>query len=204
MKTHEKLAILTVLAGMAAHPVYAQDLRSASESVVACQSVEDTAQRLACFEAAAQRVSTALALPQPQIVQAPTATSSTAAVSAPVQQAATSAAAPVQQASTEAVEAPGNGSLLPSWIPRVSFGNRGDVEKEPDEFETTLTRIQRNNLGRHFFTTAEGHVWRQIQVEDIKPPRALPADVVLHQNLLGGIQIKILETNRSYGVARIQ
>lgn len=204
MKTHEKLAILTIVAGMASTPVYAQDLRSASESVVACQSVEDTAQRLACFEAAAQQLSTALAAPQPQIVQAPTATSSTTAVSAPVQQAATSTTAPVQQASNETAQAPGNGSILPSWIPRVSFGNRGDVEKEPDEFETTLTRIQRNNLGRHFFTTAEGHVWRQIEISDIKPPRALPAEVVLHQNILGGIQIKILETDRSYGVARIQ
>lgn len=204
MKSHEKLAILTIVAGAVSTPVFAQDLRSASENVVACQSVEDTAERLACFEAAAQQLSTALAVPPPQIVQAPTATSSTAAVSAPVQQAATSTTAPVQQASNETAQAPGNGSILPSWIPRVSFGNRGDVEKEPDEFETTLTRIQRNNLGRHFFTTAEGHVWRQIEIADIKPPRALPAEVVLHQNILGGIQIKILETDRSYGVARIQ
>jgi hypothetical protein len=127
-------------------------------------------------------------------------------VTSPIQQAATttSTAAPVQQAATETAQPPSNDSILPSWIPRVSFGNRRDVEKEPDEFATQLTRIQRNNLGRHFFTTAEGHVWRQVEVEDIKAPKSLPADVVLKQNLLGGIQIEILETNRSYGVARIE
>nr|WP_070958443.1 hypothetical protein [Hyphomonas sp. Mor2] len=204
MRTHEKLAFLAVLTGLVSSPVYAQDLRSASESVVACQNVEDAAQRLACFEAAAEQLSTALAIPPAQIVPAPTATSSAAAVTAPVQQEATTTTAPVQQASTDTAQPPNNDSILPSWIPRVSFGSGRDVEKEPDEFQTTLTRIQRNNLGRHFFTTAEGHVWRQVEVEDIKAPKSLPADVVLQQNLLGGIEIKILETNRSYGVARIE
>jgi hypothetical protein len=208
MKTHKKLAVLTVIVGLASAPVLAQDLRSASERVVACQSVEDVDEKLACFEAAAQQLSTVLAAPAITTAQTPaeTATSSVPAVTSPIQQAATttSTAAPVQQAATETAQPPSNDSILPSWIPRVSFGNRRDVEKEPDEFATQLTRIQRNNLGRHFFTTAEGHVWRQVEVEDIKAPKSLPADVVLKQNLLGGIQIEILETNRSYGVARIE
>ncbi len=204
MKSHEKLAILAIVAGAVSTPVFAQDLRSASENVVACQSVEDTAERLACFEAAAQQLSTALAVPPPQIVQAPPATSSAAAVSAPVQQATTSTGAPVQQASTETTEPPSNGSILPSWLPRVSFGTQRDVEQEPDEFETQLTRIQRNKLGRHFFTTAEGHVWRQMQIEDIKAPSTLPSNVILYKNWTGSIKIKILETNRSYSVLRVE
>ena len=207
MKTHEKLAILAVMAGAVSSPVFAQDLRSASESVVACQSVEDTTERLSCFEAAAQQLSTVLAAPQPQIVQAPVAPAAPTGA-APVQQAATStatsAAEPIQQASAETAGPPESGSILPSWIPRVSFGSRDDADKEPDEFATQLTRIQRNNLGRHFFTTAEGHVWRQIGIDKIKAPKSLPADVVIYQNVLGGIQIKIVDTNRSYAVARVE
>lgn len=210
MKTHKKLAALTVVAGMIAAPVYAQDLRTASEGVVACQSVEDTAERLACFEAAAQQLSTALALPEPQIVQAPAvaATSATPAVTSPIQQAESTTTAtgeaPIQQASTEVREPPSRGSILPSWIPRVSFGSGEDAEKEPDEFATQLTRIQRNKLGRHFFTTAEGHVWRQIGIESIEAPSSLPADVILYQNITGGLRMKILETNRSYSILRIE
>jgi|GEM_PF-2111073 len=234
MKTHQKLAILTALAGLSISPAIAQDLRSASQEVVACQSVEGTAERLACFEAAASQLSTVLAAPEPQIAEAPAAAptppapiqqatvsapqvpaqpaqSSVAAPQTPVAAATAAApaadAAPVQQASTEVADSSddlGRGSILPSWIPRVSFGRGDDVEKEPDEFATQLTRIQRNNLGRHFFTTAEGHVWRQIGIEKIKAPKSLPADVILKQNLLGGIEIEIVETNRSYSVARIE
>ena len=218
MKTYEKLAILAVSAAVGTSPAIAQDLRAASEGVVACQSVEDTAERLACFETAAQQLSAALDVPEPQIVQAPAAVAPVPpanSAAAPIQQAAVSApaapatpgasaAAPVQQASADTADAPGGGSILPSWIPRVTFGSRDDADKEPDEFATQLTRIQRNNLGRHFFTTAEGHVWKQIGIEEIRAPKSLPADVVLHQNVLGGIRIKILETDRSYGVARIE
>lgn len=212
MKTFKKLAFITISAGLVAVPAMAQDLRSASEGVVACQSIEEATARLTCFETAAQALSTALAAPVPEIALAPAPIASveTGVVAPPSQttstdtQQATSAAAPIQQASTEATEAPSNGSLLPSWIPRVSFGSGKDAEKEPDEFSTQLTRIQRNNLGRHFFTTSEGHVWRQIGIEKIKAPKSLPADVILYQNVLGGIQIKIIETDRAYPVARIE
>ncbi len=213
MKTHEKLAMMVVSAAVGTCPAIAQDLRAASEGVVACQTVEDTTERLACFEIAAQQLSVALEAPAPQIVPAPAAVapgSASDGATAPIQQAAVSAPgpsaapAPVQQASNATADGPDGGSILPSWIPRVTFGSRDDADKEPDEFATQLTRIQRNNLGRHFFTTAEGHVWKQIGIEEIKAPKSLPADVVLHQNVLGGIRIKILETDRSYGVARIE
>lgn len=216
MKTHKKLAILAVLAGMVSTPVYAQDLRSASEGVVACQSVEDTAERLACFEAAAQQLSTALALPQPQIVQAPTAASATGAVTAPIQQATTSttttAAAPVQMASAEtapSAESPPTGPpkrrLLPSWVPTVSLSiGGGDSVEEPDFFDTEITRIQRNKIGRHFFTTSDGQVWRQIQIEKIRAPATLPANATLRQTLSGSIRLEIEENGRSYPVNRVE
>ncbi|MEO1137764.1 MAG: hypothetical protein AAFW68_14370, partial [Pseudomonadota bacterium] len=138
--------------------------------------------------------------PQTPIVAAEGTTPSTAGPATT-----TTGAAPVQMASaTEtATEAEGPESRLPSWIPRISFGDR-DVEKEPDEFRTTITRIQRNKIGRHFFTTAEGQVWRQKDVGAIRAPKTLPAEVVLSQNIAGGIRLRIVETNRIYNVGRVE
>ena len=48
---------ILVVAGMAATPALAQDMRSASEKVVACQDVADPAERLTCFETAAAELS---------------------------------------------------------------------------------------------------------------------------------------------------
>lgn len=178
----------------------AQDMRTASENVVACQSVEEASARLDCFEKAAADLSAALAAPAPEM----------AAASVPAQQAAvpataaaTAAPAAVQQASTSTTENIPSSSL-PSWIPRITFGSGRDVEKEPDEFETKLTRIQANRIGRHFFTTADGHVWRQKKPEEIRAPKKLPADIILYQNITGGIRLKIVETNRSYAVQRVE
>lgn len=214
---------LAAITGCAVLPAVAQDMRTASENVVACQSVTDAAERLACFETAAAELSALLAGPVAEApvaqapVQAPTETLAQAPIQTPspsetqlVQQATTLPApapdagqAPIQQAAVEAPSEP-EASGLPSWIPRVSFGERRDVEREPDQFETTLTRIQRNNLGRHFFTTAEGHVWKQKGLDKIKAPSALPTDVVLDKNIMGGITIKILETKEAYPVTRVE
>ncbi|MEM7459933.1 MAG: hypothetical protein AAF331_10755 [Pseudomonadota bacterium] len=212
MRMLEKSAALLVSFGLFTVPALAQDMRTASEKVVACQAIQDGAARLECFEAAAAELSIILAGPVPQLTetpapqtQAPIATAETAATSTPIPAATTSAPAPVQMASaTEvATEADTPESRLPSWIPRITFGDR-DVEKEPDEFRTTITRIQRNKIGRHFFTTAEGQVWRQKEVGSIRAPKTLPAEVVLSQNIAGGIRLRIVETNRIYSVGRVE
>ncbi|MEO1553720.1 MAG: hypothetical protein AAFR82_07255 [Pseudomonadota bacterium] len=215
-----KSAALLVSLSLFAAPALAQDMRTASENVVACQTIEDGAARLECFETAAAALSVILAAPVPQVaeappqeVQAPVAmaeattpspsTPTTPPISTPT--ATTNEPMPVQMASaTEtATETDVPESRLPSWIPRISFGNR-DVEKEPDEFRTTITRIQRNKIGRHFFTTAEGQVWRQRQIGEIRAPKTLPAEAVLSQNITGGIRLKIVETNRTYNVGRVE
>mgnify|MGYP001799778924 FL=1 len=219
MKMLGKSASLLVSFGLLAVPAVAQDMRTASEKVVACQAIEDGAARLECFETAAMELSAILAQPVPQVATAPepatvpAAPTEVAAVAspapvaetpAPIQVASATAAAP--EAATEApTEADGpTGSRLPSWIPRITFGGDRDVEKEPDEFRTTITRIQRNNLGRHFFTTAEGQVWRQTDIGDIRAPKTLPAEVILSQNIMGGIRLKIVGINRLYSVTRVE
>lgn len=200
MKLLEKSACCAVLALGVALPALAQDMRSASEKVVACQEIPDSLERLACFETAAAELSTILAAPAPAVIAEPNVPAAPA-----IAEAATDAPAPIQQAAVD-TEADPNvpRSSLPSWIPRITFGSDREVEKEPDKFTTTLTRIQRNKLGRHFFTTAEGHVWRQIQIEEIRAPKSLPAEVILSQNIMGGLRLEIVESKRSYGVLRVE
>lgn len=206
MKMLEKVVVSAIGIGALIGSATAQDMRTASENVVACQTVEEASARLDCFEQAAAELSLIMAAPAPEMATAP----APEIVGEPIQQAAapaataaTAAPAAVQQASTSTTENIPSSSL-PSWIPRITFGSGRDVEKEPDEFETKLTRIQANRIGRHFFTTADGHVWRQKKPEEIRAPKKLPADMILYQNVTGGIRLKIVETNRSYAVQRVE
>ena len=208
MKMLAKMAVSVIGIGVLMGSATAQDMRTASENVVVCQNVEDASARLDCFEQAAAELSVIMSasMPSPEMTaaQAPvTAGDAVQQATAPAATTATSTPAAVQQASTSATENIPSSSL-PSWIPRISFGGGRDVEKEPDEFETKLTRIQANRIGRHFFTTADGHVWRQKKPEEIRAPKKLPADIILYQNITGGIRLKIVETNRSYAVQRVE
>ncbi len=209
MKLSSKYGILAVAALSLSVPALAQDVRAASERVVACQSEADAEARLACFEAAASDLAAVLAAPVQQAAVTPspeTPAASQAAASTPVTTAAVSPNAVEQPAATQtaSVETDAPDSGLPSWIPRITFGNGRDVEKEPDEYRTEITKIQVNRLGRHFFTTSDGHVWKQKSPSRIRAPKTLPAEVVLYQNIAGGLQLKIVETNRIYGVSRIE
>lgn len=203
MKMLGKVAVAVIGIGALIGSASAQDMRTASENVVACQSVEDALERLDCFEQAAAGLSVVLNAPVPEVVAAPAAPSPNLPA-APIETAAV-ASGTATVAATEAVpEESIKQSSLPSWIPRITFGSDRDVEKEPDEYQTKLTRIQVNRIGRHFFTTSEGHVWRQKEIGSIRAPKTLPADITLYQNITGGIRLRIEETNRIYGVARVE
>lgn len=219
MKLLGKSAGFAVVAAILAIPALAQDMRSASQNVVACQDVDDPMERLECYESTTAILSSFLAAPVQEAAGAPQATAVTVPVT-PIQQAAApstsqaeqalvaasaSVDAPIQQASADRASGPdAPKSRLPSWIPRVTFGSNNDADKEPDEFATKMTRIQANRIGRHFFTTAEGQVWKQTIPGEIRAPKQLPADVILSQNIMGGLMLKIVETNRSYSVQRVE
>jgi len=206
MKMLGKVALAVIGIGALIGSAAAQDMRTASENVVACQSVEDATARLDCFEKAATLLSIAISVPAPKMA----AEQTPAAPEKAIEQAAISASAPTttESAATQQTASATNenipSSSLPSWIPRISFGGDRNAEKEPDEFQTKMTRIQANKIGRHFFTTADGHVWRQKKPEEIRAPKTLPADIILYQNITGGIRLKIVETNRSYAVQRVE
>ena len=191
MKIWAKIAATSLIMAGITHTAAAQDVRAASEQVVACQAIATPMEKLACFEAAATNLSAALEVPVAVAEVAPAPTPAEA----------------VKVASTEAAEEEfKRRRLLPSWVPTVSLGGGGDKdrEKEPDFYETEVDRIVRNKLGRHFFSTSDGVVWRQIRIEEIRAPKALPAKATIKQTLSGSIRIEIEGTNRSYAVYRVE
>lgn len=186
----------------------AEDVRDASKSVVACQSIADPMEKLACFEAAAEAVSQALAEPQ---AAAPVAEGNSAAATALVEQANQASAEPVapapQAQSVASVETPETEErrLLPSWIPSISLNRDSKREARSDTFDIAVTRIQRNNVGRHYFTTADGQVWRQVEVKDVDPPSTLPAPAQLKRGAIGSIRLVFEEHPRDiYKVVRVE
>lgn len=227
-----RISLSVIFFLLVGHAASADDLVSASEAVLECRSVQDSTAKLACFETAAnaidailQRRETSAKIAQaptkPDVSSAPlsTAPNTESTESSPLQTASIEpprAAEPRSTPSNEVQTSPNatepveadtlpNRRLLPSWVPTVSLKFKDkDAVEEPDFFDTEITRIQRNKLGRHFFTTSDGQVWRQVRIEEIRAPSRLPAPAVIRQTLSGAIRIEISETDRSYNVYRVE
>ena len=157
----------------------ADDLRAAASKVSDCRLIEDDAARLVCLDAAALALSLALdagavaapATPEPApapVAEAPKEPKWAQAPEPkkePVKTAAVATPAPAPEPETDDEES------LPFWarVFRPSDNDDGD-----DVYAVTITRITRNNTGRHFFHTSQGQVWRQTVVGKVRPPKSLP------------------------------
>ncbi len=199
MDSKSFLAATGILALAMSGSAIAQQAPSATDQILACQSIADAGEKLACFEAAAEAMAVEQAAP-PAVTQTP-AESTIAATPAPTPtQTIAATSAPVATATAE----PERRRILPSWIPTVTIGRSDDKEPEPSTIEVSVTRIQRNKINRHFFTTSDGHVWEQITPETIRGPESLPAEATLRRMLSGSIRLGFPGTNRSYPVVRIE
>jgi hypothetical protein len=101
--------------------------------------------------------------------------------------------------SGEAAEEPPYWAAAPQPQPR-------DIEQAevPRQFEATIVRITRNNVGRHRFYTADGAVWEQTQIVEVRQPKSLPAVAEFRRRLTGNPTIKFDVSSRSYRVRRIE
>ena len=185
-------------------PVQAQeqDLNSAAERTAACLSIEDAAERLACFEAAARSLTDAL---DGEAAMAGSSASSDASGPA----ANVAAAAPGANATREAVNS-GDGqntASVPDWAaappapePEVPSEPEAEDDSTPiwarvfkrdetsgadDSINVSVVRILRNNAGRHFFITADGQEWEQTMAATVRPPSSLPAAATIKESLVG-------------------
>jgi hypothetical protein len=180
------------------------ELNTAAERTAACLKVEDAGERLACFEEAAQGLSSALETqtpaaplpPQPTGTPAAEVTANSASAADASQQqsaegATTEGELPEWAAAPEPKPAPAprataesdaGDSDLPIWA-RV-FSREDDADK-PDAINVSVVRILRNNAGRHFFIMADGQEWEQTMADPVRPPSSLPAEATIEEALIG-------------------
>lgn len=76
-----------------------------------------------------------------------------------------------------------------------------DNDDRPKRFHTTVTKIIVNNAGRHYFTTEDGTVWKQVPATALTAPSSLPAEVSIRRSASGSRRLAFDEhPNRSYVV----
>ncbi len=167
--------------------IAADPLRLAAEDAASCRELRDPDVRLAFLDTAAHRLAEALG---------PMDLAGRNAGDLPIGPDAPDAPAAVEP-SGEATEHP------PNW---ASAPQHRDIEQAeiPRRFEATIVRITRNNVGRHRFYTADGAVWEQTQIVEVRQPRNLPAVAEFRRKLTGSPTIKFDVSNRSYRVRRIE
>lgn len=175
------------------------------EALLACQAITDNAERLKCLDNATRRLAG----------EEPVEETTTPSPAAPAQQnpaddvirlnrpdddiirlersaiAAERAALAAEREAlaaeraelAEAQEAEEAESRLPIWarVRRESVNG----EEVPDEFEVSVVKITRNNIGRHFFYTDDGHVWEQVELADFRPPSGLPSSARVRRGAFG-------------------
>ena len=181
--------------GVSATDVAADPLRLAAEDAASCRDLRDPDVRLACLDSAASRLAEILGS---------TAQAGRSAGDLPIGQDA--AIAPDAPAAPAAVEASGEAEEpLPGWAaapePRQSYDDKAEM---PRQFEATIVRITRNNVGRHRFYTADGAVWEQTQIVEVQQPESLPAVAEFRRKLTGNPTISFEVSSRSYRVRRIE
>jgi hypothetical protein len=197
------IAILLGVSIVSATAVAADPLRLAAEDAASCRELRDPDVRLACLDAAAHRLAEALgsmdqagrnAGDLPIGTDAP---DTPAAVEPPGIAADHPPDKAAQQPKDEAAQQPPNWAAAP---PQREI-EEADV---PRRFEATIVRITRNNVGRHRFYTADGAVWEQTQIVEVRQPENLPAVAEFSRKLTGNPTIKFDVSNRSYRVRRIE
>lgn len=201
-----KLIGVTLLSSLFILPasVFAQDIdsdtevaadpsRLAAEDAANCRELRDPDVRLACFDAAANRLAEALdstdqdgrdaeALPMPTGPDVAEVPEVPAAV----------------EPSNDVAEQP------PNWADAPQQQHDAKQAEIPRRFEATIVRITRNNVGRHRFYTDDGAIWEQTQLVEVRRPRNLPAVAEFRRKLTGNPTIKFDVSGRSYRVRRIE
>lgn len=188
----------------------ADEVRTEAERLLECRELADAEAKLACYEATANALDDALeALESDEVANAKAdeidrqealaaEASAVAEAEARAAQAeerarlaeARAAEVEAQQAAAEAQQSEvAQEARLPMWA-RVFPRDSADRPKDPKVLPITVTKIQRNSMGRHFFETSDGQLWRQNSPEEIRPPKSLPAAANVSRTLAGAKWLK--------------
>ena len=190
--------------------VASDPLRLAAEDAASCREVRDPEVRLACLDAAADRLAEALDSSEQAGRGAADLPVSPDAPATPVADGSSSDAAdlpisPDAPDAPTAVEPPSDASEQPpDWAAAPEQHDDAEPGEDPERFEATIVRITRNNVGRHRFYTADGAIWEQTQLVDVRQPESLPAVAEFRRKLTGNPTIKFDVSSRTYRVKRIK
>ena len=89
---------------------------------------------------------------------------------------------------------------VPIWA-RVLGG--GSYDDQANEIEIVVTRILKNNVGRHYFVTEDGMEWRQTIAGYVEPPKSLPVKAKITRSLTGNPTLRFEDgTDGAYKVRR--
>lgn len=203
------VALFSLLIAGLAPAANADEVRTAAEKVSDCRAISDDAARLTCLDAAALALSLALesgkveaptvseAAPEP-VAEAPKepewARAPQPREKPKKEQAAIASPAPEAEAKEE--------KNVPIWA-RVFRPNEDDDEE--NIYAVTITRITRNNAGRHFFHTSEGQIWRQTVAAKVRAPKSLPAQAKIEQKVMGSPGLRFIDGPKGeYTVRRVE
>lgn len=172
---------------------------AAMKEVLACQQIEDSAERLACLDYRLIQLEKAQALAEmkgeeaaPETVSTPVATVAETPRSSP------SVSQPAKVAVTEP-DVP-SWAAAPEQVTKVEEKRR---EKEPNEFEITIVRVSKGTYDR--FYTDDGQIWEQLLSEDrVEYPETIPFVATVKKKAWGKPVIQFPNLKRTYKVKRIK
>jgi hypothetical protein len=196
-----------VLLAIVTTSAQATPLTEAARELAECRALSSPAARLACYDATVDALASALEpaateqaagpVDDPETRSGSVATAATGNADGEEER----RAEPSSGARGESDEA--GEEARPAWAAAPEKDERSREDSD-NRFTDTIVRITRNNVGRHYFHTEDGAVWMQTQIEDIRPPRSLPAEATFRRKLTGNPTIQFDVSNRSYRVRRIE
>jgi hypothetical protein len=185
MRSFWLLAAVAVVAA----PAQADPARDALAEVAKCSDIPGAADRLQCYDAAAQSAKTAMSAP----------------VQAPVQQ---------QAAAKPAKEEDEGGGVL-SWFglerPVTKTEDFGKppmpTAQEVNKISATVVEFAKNPYGRSIFILDNGQVWKQIdgdQTEVRDPSRGETLKVAIETGMFGSYSLTVEGRNGIVKVRRVK
>ncbi len=174
-----RIAVAIITAVVIAGPAFADDARDALEAIAKCADIADSADRLKCYDAAAPRAKSALAVP-PQPAKDPGVTAETFGLPR---------ARPVQKAEDFGKPPPPPG---PEEITSIT---------------ATVLEFAKTARGKALFFLANGQVWRQLDSDGTElpfPPAGATMKVTVETGWLGSYNLTVEGRNGLIKVTRLK
>ena len=175
----------------------AASAQSALGEIKACTWIGDDAERLACFDAAAKKLSNSVARVPPENagVSSPSRRSDELALPREQAPAAAAPSGPTRQAA-----APRSSSPPPQDRFGLPAEDRSSGEEEEGTREMSIARVETTPTDKLVLTMDNGQVWAQTDTQSL-PPIDAGMTAVVREGFIGGYRLSV--SGRTFRVKRI-